>query len=103
MAQEWLQRNLLALISAENWPSRSPDLNPLYCKLWAVLKDMACRKHHNNLESLQRSLVNIFIYQAFAITHVTGNCWWTFCNVKRWHKVWLVYGIERAEQSTLII
>jgi len=36
---------------------RGPDLNPLDCKLWAVLKDMACRKHHNNLESLKRSLI----------------------------------------------
>jgi inhibitor of nuclear factor kappa-B kinase subunit alpha len=57
MTREWLQRNLLALISAENWPSGSPDLNPLDCKLWAVLKDVACLKHHNNLESLRRSLV----------------------------------------------
>ena len=24
------------------------------------------------------------------------------CNVKRWHKVWLVYSLGRAEQSTLI-
>ena len=35
----------------------SPDLKPLDCKLWAVLKDMACRKCHNNLESLKRSLL----------------------------------------------
>jgi len=52
---EWLRRNLLAFVSAENWPSGSPDLNPLDCKLWAVLKDMACQKNHNNLESLKRS------------------------------------------------
>jgi hypothetical protein len=26
-------------------------------KLWAILEDMACRKHHNNLDSLKRSLV----------------------------------------------
>jgi len=57
MTQEWLRRNLLALISAEYWPSECPDLSPLDCKLWAVLKDMACLKHHNNPESLKRSLV----------------------------------------------
>jgi len=28
-------------------------------KLWAVLEDMACRKRHNNLESLKRSLVKV--------------------------------------------
>jgi hypothetical protein len=26
-------------------------------KLWAVLEDVACQKHHNSLESLRRSLV----------------------------------------------
>jgi acyl carrier protein phosphodiesterase len=55
--QEWLWRNLLAFISAENWLSRSADLKPLDNKLWAVLEDMACRKRHSSLESLRRSLV----------------------------------------------
>jgi len=55
--QEWLQRNLLAFISTENWPSESPDLNSLDWKPWVVLKDMACQKQHNNLESLKRSLL----------------------------------------------
>jgi hypothetical protein len=41
-SQEWLRRNVLAFISAEDWPSLSPDLNSLDYKLWAVLKDMAC-------------------------------------------------------------
>jgi inhibitor of nuclear factor kappa-B kinase subunit alpha len=48
--QEWLRRNLPVIIRAENWPSGSADLNPLGCKLWPVLDDMACRKHHNSLE-----------------------------------------------------
>ena len=55
--QEWLRRNVPAFISAENWPSGSPDLSPLDYELWAVLEDMACRKRHNNLNSLKRSLV----------------------------------------------
>jgi hypothetical protein len=54
--QVWLWRNLLAL-NATNWPLGSPDLNPLGCNLRTVLKDTACRKHHNNLESLKRSLI----------------------------------------------
>jgi len=54
---EWLRRNLLAFISAEDWPSGSPDLKPLDYKLWAVLEDTACRKCRNSLESLRRSLV----------------------------------------------
>ena len=38
-------------------PRGSPDLNPLDYKLCAVLEDMACSKHHNNLDSLKRSLM----------------------------------------------
>jgi len=57
MTQEWLRRNVLAFISAEDWPSWSPELNPRDYKLWAVLEDMACQKRHNNLDSLKRSLV----------------------------------------------
>jgi hypothetical protein len=55
--QEWLRRNVPAFISAENWPSGSPELNPQDYKLWAVLKDTACQKRHNNLDNLKRSLV----------------------------------------------
>jgi hypothetical protein len=40
--QEWLQRIVPALISAEDWSSGRPNLNPLDYKLWAVLEDMAC-------------------------------------------------------------
>jgi hypothetical protein len=50
--QELLRRNIPAFISAEEWPSGSPDLNPQDYTLWAVLEDMACQKHHNNLDSL---------------------------------------------------
>jgi len=35
----------------------STGLNLLVYKLWAVLEDRACRKHHNNLDSLKRSLM----------------------------------------------
>jgi len=40
--QEWMQRKLLAFISAENWPSGSADLTSLDYRLWAVLEDKAC-------------------------------------------------------------
>jgi hypothetical protein len=55
--QGWLRRIVPAFISAEDWPSGSPDLNPRDYKLWAVLEDMACQKRHNNLDSLKRSIV----------------------------------------------
>jgi hypothetical protein len=55
--QECLWRKLLAFIRAENWLLWSADLKTLDNKLWALLEDMACRKRHNSLESLRRSLV----------------------------------------------
>ena len=55
--QEWLRRNIPAFISAKDWPSGSPDHNPVDNKLWAILEDMACQKRHNNLDSLKRSLM----------------------------------------------
>jgi hypothetical protein len=57
----WLWRNVPIFISAEDWPSVSPDLNPRDYKLWAVLEDMVCQKCHNNLDSLKRSLVKAAI------------------------------------------
>jgi len=55
--QEWLRRHVPAFISAEDWPSESPDLNPLDYKPRAVLEEMACQNCHNNLKSLKRSIV----------------------------------------------
>jgi hypothetical protein len=55
--QEWLRKKIPAFFRAEDWPSGSPDLNPRDYKLWVVLEDMACRKRHNNLDSMKRFLV----------------------------------------------
>jgi hypothetical protein len=40
----------------QHWLSVSADLKTLDNKLWAVLEDVVCQKHHNSLDSL-RSLV----------------------------------------------
>jgi hypothetical protein len=42
--QEWLRRNLLAFISAENWLLGSADLKTLDNKLWVVLEDIGVPK-----------------------------------------------------------
>lgn len=54
--QRWLEINVPDFIKADDWPSASPDLNPLDYKLWSVLEDMACSKRHANIESLKQSL-----------------------------------------------
>lgn len=54
--QRWLENNVPAFIRAEDWPSGSPDLNPLdYC-LWSLLEQKACSKPHRNVEALKTSL-----------------------------------------------
>lgn len=55
--QDWLKNNLPNFISTDDWPSGSPDLNPLDYKLWSVLEGMVCTTHHKNLESLKRALI----------------------------------------------
>lgn len=54
--QAWLETNVPEFIKASDWPSGSPDLNPLDYKLWAELEQMVCRKRHPNIDSLKRAL-----------------------------------------------
>jgi hypothetical protein len=75
MTQEWLSRNVLAFINTEDWPLGSPDLNPLDYKLWVVLKDMACQKCHNNLDSLKRSLLKAVAEIPLETVHATIAYW----------------------------
>ena len=43
-------------ISCEEWPSSSPDLNPLDYALWSKLEYTACSKPHTDVDALKRSL-----------------------------------------------
>jgi transposase len=54
--QSWLEANVLDFIRAEDWPSSSPDLNPLDYDLWSILESTACSKRHDNLESLKQTI-----------------------------------------------
>lgn len=56
--QKWLEENVPDFIKAEDWPSSSPDLNPLDYELWSVLEQMTCSKRHSNIESLKKSLTH---------------------------------------------
>ena len=55
--QQWLEENVPEFIKASDWPSGSPDLNPLDYRLWSHLELMACHRGHRNLESLKAALV----------------------------------------------
>lgn len=54
--QAWFERQNIDFIRHEDWPSSSPDLNPLDYKIWQVLERKVCDKPHKNLESLKSSL-----------------------------------------------
>lgn len=54
--QSWFERQNIDFIRHEDWPSSSPDLNPLDYKIWQVLEGKVCNKPHKNLESLKASL-----------------------------------------------
>jgi DDE superfamily endonuclease len=55
--QTWLAENLPDFITANDWPSGSPDLNPLDYSLWTKLEERACAHSHRNLDSLKKSIV----------------------------------------------
>jgi hypothetical protein len=54
--QQWLRRNFHKFISKDQWPSRSPDLNPMDYSVWSILEQRACREPHQTVESLKAAL-----------------------------------------------
>ncbi|CAF0950007.1 unnamed protein product [Didymodactylos carnosus] len=55
--QQWLAENCPDFISSKEWPSSSPDLNPLDFSIWGTLEAIVNAKQHRSLESLERTLV----------------------------------------------
>ncbi|CAK1590211.1 unnamed protein product [Parnassius mnemosyne] len=55
--QDWLAAREIDFIRHEDWPSSSPDLNPLDYKIWQHLEEKACSKPHPKLESLKTALI----------------------------------------------
>ncbi|UYV82768.1 hypothetical protein LAZ67_22000800 [Cordylochernes scorpioides] len=55
--QQWLETNVPEFIKANEWPSESPDLNPLDYSLWAYLEEKVCSKRYHNLDQLKSALV----------------------------------------------
>ncbi|UYV81621.1 hypothetical protein LAZ67_20001733 [Cordylochernes scorpioides] len=55
--QQWLETNVPDFIKANEWPSGSPDLNPLDYSLWAFLEEKVCYERYHNLDKLKSALV----------------------------------------------
>lgn len=54
--QEYLTERVPRLISAQEWPLYSPDLNPMDFSIWSILEAKVCAKKHQTLGSLKASL-----------------------------------------------
>ena len=55
--QSWILRKIPSFISKEDWPARSPDLNPLDYSIWSILEKRVCPTPHQTLESLKAKLM----------------------------------------------
>ena len=55
--QSWILRKISSFISKEDWPARSPDLNPLDYSIWSILEKRVCSTPHQTLESLKAKLM----------------------------------------------
>ena len=55
--QSWILRKIPSFISKEDWPVRSPDLNPLDYSIWSILEKRVCSTPHQTLESLKAKLI----------------------------------------------
>ena len=54
--QAWCRANFPGLISSEEWPPCSPDLNPLDFSIWSILEDKVNSKKYHSIEELKRTL-----------------------------------------------
>ncbi|XGW32886.1 hypothetical protein V3C99_017417 [Haemonchus contortus] len=57
VTQQWCRDTLPGFISAQEWPSNSPDLNPMYYSVWSLLESKACSMQHHSIDSLKRDLL----------------------------------------------
>ena len=55
-AQEWLGKNFPEIITPQEWPPYSPDLNPMDYFIWSILESKVSSKPHKDLDSLKRHL-----------------------------------------------
>ncbi|UYV74134.1 hypothetical protein LAZ67_11002214 [Cordylochernes scorpioides] len=60
--QQWLETNVPEFIKANEWPSGSPDLNPLDYSLWAYLEEKVCSKRYRNLDQLKSALLLEYLF-----------------------------------------
>ncbi|GFS65547.1 uncharacterized protein TNCV_2469301 [Trichonephila clavipes] len=55
--QDWCKANFPDMISSEERPPYTPDLNPMDYSVRSILESRACSKSHKTLDSLKQSLL----------------------------------------------
>ena len=56
VTQECLRNHVPKIISPEEWPASSPDLNPMDFSIWSILEAKVCTKAYRSVDSLKSSL-----------------------------------------------
>ena len=56
LAQKWCREHLFKFWSKEMWSPCFPDLNPMDCSVWSLLKARVCGKIHCTIDNLKYSL-----------------------------------------------
>ncbi|GJQ67747.1 hypothetical protein Trydic_g16553 [Trypoxylus dichotomus] len=73
--QRWLEANLPEFTATEDWPSGSPDHNPLDYRLWNTLEKKACSKPHRNIEALKADLVKAATLASLEVVRAAIDEW----------------------------
>jgi hypothetical protein len=55
--QEWCKNRLPEFIAKDEWPPRSPDLNPLDFSVWSVMERKVHATTHVNRDSLKKTIL----------------------------------------------
>jgi len=57
MTQHTFQAQFVKIFGKEEWPSYSPDLNPLDYSIWCILDSRACATCHTNLACFRAAFI----------------------------------------------
>lgn len=72
---EYLLQNTPELISPDQWPPNSPDLNPVDYRIWGCVQERVYRRPFRDLEELKQRLIEVWSQFEQAIVDQAINDW----------------------------